>query len=151
MKNSLLFATVLAIAVLGGIVLFYLESTLPDNELINRDVNAKLLKIDNLDSSINELSLRSRANLDSNYDMLVRSTVTLERTVSELADSYFNSSKIAGSLLESRFNNFLNTVEIKTDQVENFKSHNSVLRNSEKYTPMVGAQLASVAIENEPP
>jgi len=149
MKNSLLFVLILLVAAAGGAALLYLGSKLPDNDLANRDVNAKLLKIDNLDSSINELSLRSRANLDTNYDMLVRSTVALDRALSDLSSSYFSEDKISGSLLETRFNSFTSTAEIKTDQVEDFKSNNSVLRNSEKYTPIVGAQLSALAQENQ--
>lgn len=137
------------IAVVGGAGLFYIESQLPDNEMVNRDVNAQLMKVDNLHSSINELSLRSRANLDSNYDMLVRNTVALERSVADLADGHFNKNEIAGSLLESRFDRFRERMTIKIDNIEDFKSANSVLRNSEKYTPLVGAQLSDVARENE--
>ena len=149
MKNSLLFTLILLTAILGGAGLFYLESKLPDNELITRDINTQLLKIDNLNASINELALRSRANLDANYDMLVRSTLALERTIVDLSDGHFNPGKISGSLLETRFNSFRNAVEIKTDQIEDFKSHNSVLRNSEKYAPIVGNQLAVIAERSE--
>lgn len=149
MKNSFLFIIIFIIAILGAAGLFYLESKIPNNELINRDVNATLLKIDNFDSSINELALRNRANLDLNYDMLVRSTTGLERTVAELQNNYINKSDISGSLLENKFDNFANTVEIKLDQVENFKSSNSILRNSEKYTPLVGTDLVTVAKENQ--
>lgn len=148
MKNSILFLVILLIAVLGGAGLFYVQSTLPDNELTNRDINNQLLKIDNLDANVNELVLRSRANLDSNYDMLVRSTSALERTVTDLSKSHFSPDNIAGSLLETRFNSFTSSIEIKTDQVEDFKSSNSVLRNSEQYVPLVGAQLALTANQN---
>ena len=149
MKNSLLFTLILLTAILGGAGLFYLESKLPDNELIARDINTQLLKIDNLNASINELALRSRANLDANYDMLVRSTLALERTIADLSEGHFNPQKISGSLLETRFNSFKNAVEIKSDQIEDFKSHNSVLRNSEKYAPIVGNQLAVMAERSE--
>jgi len=135
MKNSILFPLIILVVALGGVGLFYLESKLPDNELINRDVNAILLKIDNLDSSVNELSLRSRANLDNNYDMLVRDTASLQATISKLSDDYLSHRNIQGSLLEARFQKFRDSMVVKADQVENFKSANSVLRNSEKYTP----------------
>jgi len=145
MKNSLLLLLIILIAVLGGMGLFYLESRLPDRELSDRDISAQLLKIDSLDSSINELALRSRSNLDANYDMLVRNTLSMERTIDNLADTHFNSDKIAGSLLESRFVTFQNAIETKLEQVENFKSNNSVLRNSDQYAPIIGIQLAQIA------
>lgn len=149
MKNAILLIIMLLIAITGAAGLFYLDSKLPDNELINRDVNAQLLKIDGLDSSINELALRSRANIDSNYDMLVRSTSSLEKAVTNLSNGNFDQTQIAGSLLEKRFDSFKNSIEVKVDQVENFKSNNSVLRNSEKYTPIVGTELASIAQQNK--
>ena len=149
MKNSILFLVILLIALLGGAGLFYVQSTLPDNDLLNRDISQQLLKVDSLDSSVNELVLRSRANLDLNYDMLVRSTDALQRTVAELSNSHFNPEDIKGSLLETRFNSFTSSIEIKADQVEDFKSANSVLRNSEKYAPLVGAQLAEIARQND--
>jgi len=149
MKNSILFAVIFVFALAGGAGLFYVESTLPNNELINQDVNSQLLKIDGLDSNINELALRSRANIDTNYDMLVRSTTALERAVSELSDSHFMPSKISGSLLETRFNSLKTSIEVKVDQVESFKSSNSVLRNSETYIPLAGLRLTESAKQAE--
>lgn len=149
MKNSLLILLILLTALLGAAGLFYLESRLPDNDLSNRDINAQLLKVDNIASSINELSLRSRANLDTNYDMLVRNTVSMEQAISDLSDTYFHPDKIAGSLLETRFNSFKDAMVAKLEQVENFKSNNSVLRNSERYAPQVGSLLAETAARNQ--
>lgn len=148
MKNSLLIVVILTIAITGGAGLFYFGSNLPDNQLINQNVNTQLLRIDTLDANVNELALRSRANIDRNYDMLVRSTVALERTVSDLSNTYFRKSDIEGSLLDTRFDKFKASLEIKVDQVEDFKSSNAVLRNSEKYIPLVGLQLTEVAQEN---
>jgi len=137
------------LAVLGGIGLFYLEYQLPDQDIVDRDVNERLLKIDSLDSSISELALRNRANIDTNYDMLVRNMGMLDRAVDELESTYFSQSEMKNSLLENRFLGFKSELEIKRDLIENFKSHNSVLRNSEKYTPIVGAKLIAVAQQNE--
>jgi len=149
MKNSILFIILLVVVIAGGVGLFYFESRLPNNEIVNRDVISQLLKVDALDANINELVLRSRANLDANYDMLVRSTIALERTVSGLSSSYFKKDSIAGSLLDTRFERFKSAVEIKIDQVESFKSSNSVLRNSEKYIPLVGLQLTEQAKQSD--
>lgn len=151
MKNSLLIVAILIIAIAGGAGLFYFGSKLPDNELINQNVNTQLLRIDTLDANVNELALRSRANIDLNYDMLVRSTVALERTVLDLSNTYFRKSEIKGSLLDTRFDNFKASLEIKNDQVEDFKSSNAVLRNSETYIPLVGMQLTEVAQQNSLP
>jgi len=151
MKNSVLFSLILVVAIVGGAGLVYFESSLPDNDLMNQNVNSQLLKVDMLDANINELALRSRANLDANYDMLVRSTVAMERTVSDLSNGYFKKEDIGGTLLDTRFDRFKASMEIKLDQVENFKSSNSVLRNSERYIPIVGAQLTNLSRANDLP
>lgn len=148
MKNSILLSVIILIVLLGAAGLFYVESKLPDNGLIDREVNTYLLKVDRLNSSINELSLRSRANLDSNYDMLVRSTTSLERMIDKLSNGHLNSKLIEGSLLETKFDRFRESLVVKSDQVESFKSSNSVLRNSEKYMLLVGTELSEVARSN---
>lgn len=147
MKTSILIILILVVAVGGAIGIQFIQSNLPNTELVNRDVNDQLLKLDTLNSSINELVLRSRANLDLNYDMLVRSTSDLENGLSGLSSSHFRDNLISGSLLNNRFNTYETLVEVKVDQIENFKSHNSILRNSEKYIPLVGNKLATTATQ----
>lgn len=147
MKNFILVFTIILITILGGFGLFYIESKLSDDELVDRDLDSRLLKIDSLVSNLNELVLRSRANLDTNYDVLVRRTVSLGRKMDELSNGHFSKEKISGSLLESRFNNFKGLVEVKLDQIENFKSANSILKNSESYVPLIGIELSDIAQE----
>lgn len=145
MKPSTLIFVFIILALSGGAGLFYFHYQMPDVEYISSDVNERLLKIDSLDSNISELALRSRANLDTNYDMLVRSTGLLSQAMSDLEITYFADPSLKASLLEKRFVGFRNALESKIDLIENFKSHNSVLRNSEKYAPIVGGNLAAVA------
>lgn len=151
MKNSIIFLLIILIVVAGGLRLYYLESNQPNRELINQDVSSQLLKLDMLDSNINELVLRSRSNLDTNYDMLVRSTSDLDRITSDLSRTYFSEEAIEGSLLSTRFARYSTYAEVKLDQVENFKSFNSVLRNSSKYIPLVGRELANMADQSNLP
>lgn len=145
MKPSILLIIFFLLAAGGGGGLFYYEYQLPDVDFIRRDVNERLLKIDNLDSSVNEYALRSRVNIDNNYDNLVRVTVLLDREIRDLETDYFSDSNLQGTLLLRHFNQLKNALETKNDLIENFKSHNSVLRNSEKYAPLVGRELMFAA------
>lgn len=145
MKPSVLLIVFFVLATCGGAGLVYYQYQLPDVESIRRDVNERLLKMDSLESSVNEFALRSRVNIDNNYDSLVRVTLLLDRSIKDFESVYFNDSTMAGSLLEQRFTEFKNVLETKNDLIENFKSHNSVLRNSEKYAPLVGRELMFAA------
>lgn len=145
MKPSVLLIIFLLLAAGGGGGLFYYEYQLPDVDFVRRDVNERLLKIDNLDSSVNEYALRSRVNIDNNYDNLVRVTLLLDREIRELETDYFSVANMQETLLQRHFTALKNALETKNDLIENFKSHNSVLRNSEKYAPLVGRELMFAA------
>jgi len=148
MKASRLLIVFFSMAIIGGAGLFYFKYQLPDLEFMRRDVNQRLLKIDGLDSSVSEFALRSRSGIDNNYDMLVRNTTLLDQAIKNFQVTYFNDGVMQGELLGMQFVSFSNELEIKKDNIENFKSHNSVLRNSEKYAPIVGRELM-IAAENQ--
>lgn len=143
--NKILFSLVLLIALVGGAGLVHLQLSIEDNKLINNEVNANLLKIEQLNSSLNELALKNRSNLDRNYDALVSATKQITSLVTVLSEGHFSKNKITGTLLEERFDNFKSAIEVKIDHIENFKTHNSVLRNSDKYIPVVGRELIEAA------
>ncbi len=145
MKPSILLIAFLFFAISGGAGLSYFQYQLPDYDETSRDINERLLTIDSLDSSLSALALRSRYNLDSNYDNLVSASSQLDFAVEELGDSYFKDDLLKGSLLERRFNSFKSELAVKMDLIENFKSHNSVLRNSAKYAPIAGRELMEIA------
>ena len=148
MKPSRILVVFFALAVIGGAALFYYQYQLPDIKFINRDVSERLLEIDSLDSSVSELALRSRGRIDNNYDMLVRSTTSLDQAIEDLEVTYFADATIEGTLLGRRFVDFRSELTSKNDSVENFKSHNSVLLNSEIFTPIVGRELM-IAAQNQ--
>ncbi len=147
MKPSTLLLTYLLLAIAGGLGIFYYQSTVPDNKAISNDVTQRLLTIDGLNSDISELALRSRFNIDSNYDSLTRATALLDQAILGLEENYFLHDDINDSVLINHFEKLKNEVIIQRDLIENFKSHNSVLRNSEKYAPAVGQNLMSIAKE----
>lgn len=149
MKTSAILFTYIFLALTGGIGLFYYHSTLPDQDFIKNDVTKRLLIIDGLNADISELALRNRYNLDANYDNLTQATTSFDQAIDEIENNYFTSSETSDtSLLKRSFSQLKNEVEIKNDLIEKFKSHNSVLRNSEKYAPAAGQNLILIANEN---
>jgi len=151
MKPSRLLLVFFSLALIGGGGLIYYQYRLPDVKFISQDVNERFLRIDGLDSSVSEYALRSRAGLDNNYDLLVSNTILLDRAISDLELTYFTDPAMQGTLLGKEFAGFRTELEIKNDLIENFKSHNSVLRNSEKYAPSVGRELMLAAENNALP
>lgn len=145
MKASLLIIIFLALAILGGSGLFIYQRTLPDIDAIRKDIVERILTIDSLDTNINELAIRNRYNFDLNYDGVTRASSLLDKAVSDFGRTYFINKNAETDLLARRFQDFKNELEVKKELIENFKTHNSVLRNSEKYAPLVGRKLIAVA------
>lgn len=147
MKPSTLLLIYLFLAIAGGLGVFYYQSTVPDNKEISNDVTQRLLTIDGLNSDIGELVLRSRYNLDPNYDSLTRSATLLDQSIESFGEAYFSTEGVSDPMLVKSFEKLKSEVMIQRDLIESFKSHNSVLRNSEKYAPAAGQSLMSIAKE----
>ncbi len=145
MRLTNILIIILTLSILIGVALFSYKNSLPDVNSIRNDVTERILKIGRTDSNINELVLRARYSIDQNYDNLTKATLELATLTDKFEENYFNDSNKQNNLLQKRFFNFKNAIEIKKDLVENFKSHNSILRNSEKYAPLVGKELLGVA------
>jgi len=145
MSNKILFPIVILIALIGGLGLLHLSSSLPDQDKVNNEVSNHLLEIENLNSTLNQLALKSRLNIDTNYDALASATNAILSEMRVLSETHFNEDKIGGTLLEERFNEFRSAIEVKIDHIENFKSSNSVLRNSDRYVPIVGKELIQIS------
>ena len=145
MKPSTFLLGFLVVAILGGVALFSYRSTLPNTEQMVRDVTERLLRLEELDSSVNELSLRNRFHLDQNYDQLTRAVRLLTQTSRDLNEDYFGQEQFNNSLVQRRFKEFNSELVIKTDLIENFKSHNAVLKNSVRYVPAASNELRNIA------
>jgi len=145
MKPSALLIIYLILALAGAGGLVYVQSTVPDTEQMNNDVTHRLLEIDNLNANVGELALRSRYHLDGNYDNLTRTTALLDQAIVTLEQQYLSPQQVNDPLLLRQFETFKNEITIQNDLIENFKSHNSVLRNSERYAPAAATNLMEIA------
>lgn len=106
-------------------------------------VQSGIQQISLLDTSINEISLKNRYGMERNYDRLAMLPRKFYAELDDLADllSADPHSEQASQKVETLRNEFAN----KEDILENFKAHNSVLRNSLAYAPAAGNQLIEIA------
>ncbi len=145
MKNLLVFLICLLFFTLGGVYVYLEFKALPNIEAKADELNADLLRIENANTRLNELLLRSRANMDTNYDMLVRASAEIESLLDNLEEGYLTEGADENSVFSNRLKTLRTAFINKLDSVEKFKTNNSVLRNSERYAPEIGQELTSLA------
>jgi two-component system NtrC family sensor kinase len=148
MKFTLLLILVLLLA---GFGLYYYKIELTGNEAIRHDITERLLIIDGLDSKVNDFALRNRYSLDNNYDKLAQSSSLLNKSIEDLENTYFKETDESVNPLHRKFKELRSEIEIKKNLIENFKSHNSILKNSQKYAPVAGKKLMLIAEEENLP
>ncbi|MBX2809023.1 MAG: hypothetical protein KTR20_10375 [Cellvibrionaceae bacterium] len=102
---------------------------------------AAINELKRADAELNTLMLKSRYGLQDDYDDLANHSVGLNKTFDALKASAIGRYYANDNDLESLVDEYEEMLNIKNDLVENFKSHNAVLRNSIKYAPGLGEQL----------
>lgn len=143
MKINILLVVLLVLVGLGIGYKYY-----DNSRVVNSDSYVSTLSVINelkhADSDLNTLVLKSRYGLQDDYDDLANRSVELNKTFDELKESditlYYSRSKE----LENVVRQYEEALILKTDLVENFKSHNAVLRNSIKYAPILGERLIAM-------
>jgi len=145
MKLIILLVTFLLLAIFFGFGLYQYKNPKADNQTTNQNIADQLLEIERYDSRVNEQALRNRYNLDNNYDKLAQSISLLNKSISDIQNIYIKDSEATDNLLHKKFKNLSNQLEIKKDLIENFKSHNSIFKNSQLYAPIVGKELIAIA------
>lgn len=146
MKLSTLVLTILLLGVLGALGLAFVHhQTRPIEEVYRTTVTDELVALHRLDKELNELVLRSRYGIDSDYDRISQIPSRIRRAMSTLLGGALRTDKIEGSNIETDLNSFRLALEAKLSAVENFKAHNAILRNSANYAPEASEALAGVA------
>ncbi len=136
----LLFFVLLIAAVFGQ---FYLREE-ATNEAWQADANAHLEQLLVIDGNINESMVKTRFNLELNYDNLTNNTRAFSDQINALVSHVSNKPSIMNAL-QVNIDRLWVIFENKKDVIESFKSHNSVLRNSVLYTPAVGNELIDIS------
>jgi hypothetical protein len=107
----------------------------------------QLKELQILDEETNSLMMRSRLDIDKNYDRLSALPARirdLQTGISAGKVGFINAENLS---LGSNFEKYKEAEQNKSAIVENFKSHNSVLRNSVRYAPIAADRLIQAATE----
>lgn len=148
MKSSLLLVALFIIALFTGAALFFYKSKIPDIYQLNNAVQLQLNRVSSLDTNTNELALKNRINIETNYDTITKSVSQLKRSVKNMAEKNAPFLDPKNALLNKRYKALQQEIEVKSDFIENFKTRFAVLRNSERYVPVVGERLVLTAQQN---
>jgi len=145
MKALTLLRTLLLLGAFGFIVLVIqaYRSAIAHAGAIayGRDVR----QVATIDARLNEELLRSRSGLVTHYDVLVRNVKELRGLLRGLALFPSFLDRAAVEELTRRRARLDELVDEKESLVESFKSHNSVLRNSQRFLPVLAAAIGGRA------
>ncbi|AGX87880.1 signal transduction histidine kinase [Candidatus Symbiobacter mobilis CR] len=123
----------MALGLLGWL---YRQSTQIDSALHIRIVT-QLEQLRQYDTLLNQYVLQARYGLLRNYDLLAETQIAVIEAFDAMArdnPTYFGTVEAP---LQQKFEQYRKAFLGKLDQVEEFKSSNSILRNSASYLPLV--------------
>lgn len=118
---------------MSGIELLYQKSQYIDAKT-HYDITETIEQLKTLDARWNEDILKSRLQLNNNYDNLVNSLqsgIGLEKKLSD----YIQKVSDQTSQIHINLNQYKDNRSAKTELVEQFKSENSIIRNSFLFIP----------------
>ncbi|WP_281645902.1 DAHL domain-containing protein [Parendozoicomonas sp. Alg238-R29] len=132
----------LSLGVLISIPALWLHWSFGDSHAEDlRELQMTVDDLDRIGSEINSLALRARFNIDKNYDKLSSATLAAGQLLSQLQVWHKRLYEQGETTLVAQLGSYLEAWEIRLDTLENFKSHNSVLRNSSRYAPEAAEEL----------
>jgi len=142
--NRSIFKTLAWLVALGLLGWLYRMSTQVDSAAHMRTV-AQFEQLRQQNARLNQFVLQSRYHLLRNYDVLVQTQDKIRQLLVAMPQNqpdYFGSGNTA---LAADFKKYQAAFATKFEQVEDFKSHNAVLRNSLSYFPLAVQQMQSQA------
>jgi signal transduction histidine kinase/CheY-like chemotaxis protein len=145
------FTRLLGVLAAGGLVfvgtLFFFDSQTRSLERHSEAID-ELQLLKEADAGLTRDVLRARFGMLPSYDPLTSSlTVIRDRRQAfwEAAGSAYGSSR---QRLKPEWDNLTATMQAKAGLIEQFKSHNAVLKNSRSYIPVADERLMRLAREN---
>lgn len=115
---------------------------------IYEDVTGKIGELEELDAKADALALRSRLGIDHNYDELAKIPGLINTLKDGDLQPMLADRDLKNISIDRFFSAYQEAATNKESVIENFKTHNSVLRNSVRYAPEVASRLNSLAIHN---
>lgn len=115
---------------------------------IYENVTEKIGELEELDAKADALALRSRVGIDQNYDELAKIPGLINALKDGDLQSMLSNQHLKNISIDKFFSAYQEAATNKESVIENFKTHNSVLRNSVRYAPEVGNRLTKLALDN---
>lgn len=122
----------------AGVPVFYMQFAPQD---VERELEVHLVELRRLDHQINSLVMRSRLGIDRSYDDIAKVSSEIDRLQETVAGYESAGAGSSGKLSSLRLGSYMEVEQNKQSVIENFKSHNSVLRNSVTYAPFAADRL----------
>ncbi len=145
MKLLKIGVSLLGLAVVAGLLLAGYKYQTSEFASDHAAILDDLSELKQLDASVDTLSLKSRFGMDNNYDKLAQMANEQAIAVARLKNRIEAFDPDTLSELNEAFVEYQQRIINKLDQIENFKAHNAVLRNSVNYAPIAGEELTSIA------
>ncbi len=143
MKNIYILVLFILLLVGGLISQYYLRKE--SNDLAWHAIaSVHLERLLVIDGHINESIVKTRYNLENNYDNLAANVRAFSDEIKALVKHMHARPEISLAVQED-IDRLRDAYENKKDVTENFKSHNSVLKNSVLYAPTVGSELIKIS------
>ena len=138
-----LFGALAALALVGGLITLYIRSSAVDTQG-KAQVEAYLRQMKQVDAEWNVDVLKSRMELNKNYDPLVSPLPVLANLQQKLGAQ---ARVLRQSASETELRELSGVIAEKTDLVDQFKAENAILKNSLRYAPTAVDQLAAQIAE----
>lgn len=148
-KNMGSFAEILLAIIILLISLFLIDKSFNTNSNQYQEYKDNFIKLQQLDSDFNQEILKSRYELFSSYDSLVRNSKNQQSLQAKLIDipDFINFQE--KKELETTINQINIVLEQKASLSDRFKSKNALLKNSLRYLPLLTNQLETKFDEQE--
>jgi diguanylate cyclase (GGDEF)-like protein len=137
--STLIIASILAIPLL----FIYINAEM-DNMSVSRELDNLLLEIRHNNTELSELVLRSRSQLDQQYDSLANSQLKFSDTMIRFKTSLLTSNNEMNVHAEVVYSLY----EVRMQQLEQFKSLNAQIKNALRYLPKLRQQLRPLLSSN---
>ncbi|PWB59074.1 MAG: hypothetical protein C3F18_01285 [Nitrosomonadales bacterium] len=137
---------IVAIAAMAALLIFLFISTGSVNPAKHHDSITRLGEVEKLDAELEEEVLKQRYHLQNNYDELVEVQGKIRALIHDL-ESGDNAITAPGNTeVNQEMAKLKRELGLKDELIEQFKSHNALLKNSLRYLPhLIDEALASNA------
>lgn len=137
---TLIIASILAIPLL----FIYINAEM-DNMSLSKEFDTLLLEVRHSNSELSEYVLRSRSQLDQQYDSLANSQLRFTDTMKRFKASLLTTKNIMNVHAEVVYSLY----QVRMQQLEQFKSLNAQIKNSLRYLPKLNQQLRPLLSDND--